>query len=63
MFKKSHVGKHTEVIKGVHIKATVYGTQTLLTEVRMEKGATIPPHSHPHEQTGYLGLQAIWIFW
>jgi len=25
-----------------------------LTEVKMEKGAVIPPHKHPHEQTGYL---------
>jgi quercetin dioxygenase-like cupin family protein len=54
MFKKSTVGKHTEVVKGVHLKAAVYGKQTLLTEVRMEKGAVIPPHKHPHEQTGYL---------
>jgi quercetin dioxygenase-like cupin family protein len=54
MFKKSNVGKHTELIKGVRLKAAVYGVQTLLTEVRMEKGAVIPPHSHPHEQTGYL---------
>jgi quercetin dioxygenase-like cupin family protein len=25
-----------------------------MTEVRLEKGAVIPPHRHPHEQTGYL---------
>jgi quercetin dioxygenase-like cupin family protein len=54
MFKKSNVGKQTEAVKGIHIKATVYGTRTLLTEVRLEKGAVIPPHRHPHEQTGYL---------
>lgn len=54
MFKKSSAGKHTELIKGVHLKATVYGQQTLLTEVRMDQGAVIPPHRHPHEQTGYL---------
>lgn len=54
MFKKSLAGKHTELIKGVHLKAAVYGKQTLLTEVRMDQGAIIPPHKHPHEQTGYL---------
>jgi len=54
MFKKTTSGKHTEVIKGVHLKAAVYGEKTQLTEVRMDKGAVIPPHSHPHEQTGYL---------
>jgi quercetin dioxygenase-like cupin family protein len=54
MFKKSHVGKHTEALRGVHIKATVYGKHTLLTEVRLDQGAVIPPHRHAHEQTGYM---------
>jgi quercetin dioxygenase-like cupin family protein len=54
MFKKSTSGKHTELIRGVHLKTAVYGKQTLLTEVRMDQGAVIPPHKHPHEQTGYL---------
>ena len=54
MFKKSNIGKHTELIKGVHLKTLVYGDQTLLTEGRFEQGAVIPQHSHPHEQTGYL---------
>jgi quercetin dioxygenase-like cupin family protein len=54
MFKKSKVGKHTELVEGVHLKTMVYGNQTLLTEVRFEKGAVIPQHGHPHEQTGYL---------
>ncbi len=54
MFKSSSAGKHTEIVKGVHLRANVYGAHTLLTEVRMEQGAVIPPHSHPHEQTGYL---------
>ena len=54
MFKKSNIGKHTEVIEGVHLKTMVYGDQTLMTEVRLEKGAVIPPHQHPHEQTGYM---------
>lgn len=25
-----------------------------MTEFPMEKGSTLPRHSHPHEQTGYL---------
>ena len=54
MFKKSSSGKYTELIEGVHLKTMVYGDQTLLTEVRMDNGAVIPPHKHPHEQTGYL---------
>lgn len=54
MFKKTKSSGHVEVIQGVHLKTLVYGNHTLLTEVRLEKGAVIPPHSHPHEQTGYL---------
>jgi quercetin dioxygenase-like cupin family protein len=54
MFKKASIGKHTEVVKGVHIRTAVYGAQTLLTEVKMDQGAIIQPHQHPHEQTGYL---------
>ena len=54
MFKKTKPSGYTEVIQGVHLKTLVHGKQTLMTEVRFEKGAVIPPHSHPHEQTGYL---------
>ena len=54
MFKKTKASGHTELVKGVHLKTLVYGKQTLMTEVKFEKGTVIPPHSHPHEQTGYL---------
>ena len=54
MFKKSNLGKHTELIKGVHLKTMVYGERTLMTEVRLEKGAVIPPHKHSYEQTGTM---------
>lgn len=54
MFRNASSTGYTEVIKGVHLKTMVYGDKTLLTEVKLEKGAVIPPHQHPHEQTGYL---------
>ena len=54
MFKKTKESGHTEVIEGVHLKTLVYGDKTLMTEVKFKKGAVIPPHSHPHEQTGYV---------
>lgn len=54
MFKKTKPSGYTELVKGVHLKTLVHGDQTLLTEVRFEKGAVIPLHSHLHEQTGYL---------
>jgi len=54
MFQKSKGSGHTEVIDGVHLKTIVYGQHTLMTEVKLDKGAVVPPHQHPHEQTGYL---------
>ena len=54
MFKKTKPSGLTEVIPGVYLKTLVYGDQTLMTEVRFEKDASIPLHGHPHEQTGYL---------
>jgi len=54
MFKKTKSSGYTELVKGVHLKTLVHGNQTLLTKVKFEKGAVIPQHSHPHEQTGYL---------
>lgn len=54
MFKKSKADGTAEVIQGIHLKTLVYGNKTLMTEVLLEKDATIPPHEHPYEQTGYL---------
>ena len=39
---------------GIERKTLVYGEETLMTEFRLRKGAVLPRHSHPHEQTGYL---------
>jgi len=63
MFEKAKSGRHSEVIKGVHLKTLVYGEKTLMTEIKLEKGAVIPTHNHPHEQTGYLisGKLEFWI--
>lgn len=46
MFKKTRATGYTEVIEGVHLKTMVYGAQTLLTEVRLEKGAVIVNGEH-----------------
>ena len=32
----------------------MYGENTLMVEFRLAKGADLPAHQHPHEQTGYL---------
>ncbi len=36
------------------MKTLVHGKSTLMAEFRLEQGAKLPRHSHPHEQTGYL---------
>ncbi len=41
-------------IDGIWMKTLVYGEKTLMTEFKLEKGNTLPKHTHPHEQTGYL---------
>jgi quercetin dioxygenase-like cupin family protein len=45
---------YTEVIDGIRIKTLCYGDSMLMTEFLLQKGAILPGHSHPNEQTGYL---------
>jgi len=45
---------YIDAMDGIKRKTLVYGDNTLLTEFKLEKGKTLPMHSHPHEQTGYL---------
>jgi len=33
---------------------TPYGKHLMLSHLRIEPGAQVPPHSHPHEQAGML---------
>lgn len=41
-------------LPGIERRTLVHGATTLLTEFRMQRGAALPRHAHPHEQTGYL---------
>jgi quercetin dioxygenase-like cupin family protein len=54
MFHKRSEDGYYSRIKGIDQKTLVYGAKTLLAEFRLVKGAVVPNHSHPHEQTGYL---------
>lgn len=42
------------VLDGIGQKTLVHGEKTLMAEFRLAKGAILPRHQHPHEQTGYL---------
>jgi quercetin dioxygenase-like cupin family protein len=54
MFEKRSEKGYRLALDGVERKTLVYGDKTLMTEFRLRKGAALPRHAHPHEQTGYL---------
>lgn len=43
-----------EMLPGVFRRTMTDGQSMMLCEVSMKKGAVVPMHTHPHEQTGYL---------
>ncbi len=42
-----------QILEGITLRA-VSGEKTMMTIFDFEKGAVIPPHSHPHEQITYI---------
>ena len=62
MFKRCSKGGYCHIIKGIEQKTLVYGEKTLMTKFLLRKGSTLPRHTHPHEQTGYLVKGKIYLF-
>lgn len=54
MFTKAGEGKSRELAKGIVLTTTVYGDKSLMAHFQIKKGAKIPVHAHPHEQTGMM---------
>ena len=54
MFTKSGKGKTRELADGIRLSTNVHGDKTLMGQFHLSKGAIIPTHSHPHEQTGIM---------
>ena len=54
MFQKKSDSGYITPLEGIRQKTTVYGEKSLMTEFLLDKGATLPRHAHPYEQTGYL---------
>jgi len=54
MIYKKSIDGYQQVLHGIKQKTLVYGEKMLLTEFIMDQGSQLPPHAHPHEQTGYL---------
>lgn len=54
MFRQCDNNGYRQVLPLIRQKTLVHGEKTLMAEFRLEAGAVLPRHSHPHEQTGYL---------
>ncbi|HBB16030.1 MAG: cupin [Syntrophus sp. RIFOXYC2_FULL_54_9] len=63
MFEKHSESGYRLMLEGVEQKTLVYGDKTLMAKFVLKRGSTMPPHAHPHEQTGYLveGRLHFWI--
>ncbi|MFC2158650.1 cupin domain-containing protein [Acidobacteriota bacterium] len=54
MFMKKEDTILKNPMSGVRFRTIAHSDNTHLTEFFLEKGATIPMHNHPNEQTGFL---------
>ncbi len=54
MFTKKSDADYRELVDGVEMKTLAHGEKTLLAKFHLKKGAVIPMHGHPHEQTGFM---------
>ena len=54
MFSKKSDTIIKSPMAGVSFRTIAHSDDTHLTEFFLEKGSTIPMHSHPNEQTGFL---------
>jgi len=54
MFYQKKENQYRNPLPGVTYKTLVHGDKSSLSEFHLEKGSTIPKHSHHHEQTGYM---------
>jgi quercetin dioxygenase-like cupin family protein len=61
MFIKHNDEGYIPMLPGIRRKTLVHGEKSLMTKFHLQQGHTLPRHSHPHEQTGYL-LQGRLLF-
>ncbi|MFB6352793.1 MAG: cupin domain-containing protein [Halobacteriales archaeon] len=43
-----------EAVEGVHLTQLAVGDRMSVQHVRIESGAVVPEHDHPHEQVGFV---------
>ena len=54
MFRLNTEAKAVEMFPGVVRRTLNSGDKTTLVEITLVKGSSVPMHSHPHEQNGYV---------
>jgi quercetin dioxygenase-like cupin family protein len=54
MFTLPDPDGYREVLDGIRLKTVAHGERTLMGEFLIDRGAIVPAHQHPQEQTGYL---------
>jgi quercetin dioxygenase-like cupin family protein len=54
MFASRSSDGFKDVLEKIRMKTLVFGEKTLMVEFHLARGANLPAHQHPHEQTGYL---------
>ena len=54
MFSKISDGQYKDMLPGIQMRVTSHGDKTLMSEFLLKSGSKLPPHSHIHEQIGYL---------
>jgi quercetin dioxygenase-like cupin family protein len=54
MYGKASDNGFVELLPGIAIKTLCHGEHSTMVEFRLKKGALLPEHRHPNEQTGYL---------
>jgi quercetin dioxygenase-like cupin family protein len=53
-FKPNSEAKAVEMFPGVVRRTLASGDRLTLCEITLDEGASVPVHSHEHEQTGYV---------
>jgi quercetin dioxygenase-like cupin family protein len=54
VFRKNASARSVEMFPGVIRRTLTSGERTTLVEIHIAASATVPAHSHPHEQAGYV---------
>ena len=53
-FKPRDDSKRVEMVPGVFRQVLACGERAMVVKIAIGKGAEVPMHTHPHEQSGYI---------